>query len=280
MRQIKSLLLLMMALSVCAGCEEDTAMQESKAVIEGVIRPGEYPYVLFSASVVPSIEGNISDAVINWGKVTISDGKDTVILTGRMDDSYMPPFVYYSFDMVGEPGKTYTLTADFKDLHATATSRMPMPVAIDSVSLQHTNSASLRTATLHFTSPEESPAYFYVSMQRYGHDTHPMPCLMGTIMTEVANAKYSLPLMRPRIKIYTEIDEEKYESQFIVGEQWIVYLNRVERSSYDSWKAFDNMTLFSNSPFISANDSLHSNTVGGYGVWSAEGSSTLKFKVE
>lgn len=280
MRQIKSILLLIPALLGCVGCEEETGVQERKAVIEGIIRAGKFPYVLFSASVVPSIEGNISDAVINWGKVSISDGEKTVILTGRRDDSYMPPFVYYTFDMEGVPGKTYTLTADFKDLHATATSKMPMPVSIDSISLLQTNSASLRTATLHFTSPEDCPAYFYVSMQRYGHDTHPMPCLMGTIITEVPNAKYSLTLMRPRIKIYTEVDEEKYQSQFLVGEEWIVFLNRVERPSYDFWKAFDNMTLFSNSPFISANESLPSNTVGGYGVWSAEGSSTLKFKVE
>lgn len=250
------------------GCEEDTPVNSRKAVIEGYICNGENPCVIFSSSIVPGISGNVADAVVNWGKVTVSDGDTTIVLTGRVDDSYVPNYVYYNFDIAGIPGKTYSISAEFKDLKAHASARMPYPVEIDSITLTPTTVDSLRAATLHFTSPTETPSYFYISMKKNQKEERMLPCMMGTVKTDLPGAHYSIPVLHPRVKT----DSAKYVSQLIVGEEWTVSLNRVESIVYDFWKAYDDMVMFSTSPFISSTESLPSNIIGGFGIWSVEGS--------
>lgn len=258
------------------GCEEETSITSRKAVIEGYICTDETPRVIFSSSVVPNTSGNVADAVVNWGKVTISDGDTTIIMTGRSDDTYTPPFVYYTFDMTGTPGKTYSILAEFKDLKAHSAVKMPYPVEIDSITLTPTDIDTLRSATLHFTSPAETPSYFYISMKKTGRGSRMLPCMMGTIKTDLPNAHYSLPLLPPRVKI----DSTRYISQLIVGEKWTVSLNRTESRVFNFWKAYDDMVMFSSSPFISTTESLPTNITGGFGIWSVEGSSKRNLTVE
>lgn len=257
-------------------CGEEPTPAARKAVIEGYFRSGEYPAVMFSSSVVPGIRGNITDALINWGKVTITDGDTAVVLTGQVDHTYTPPYVYYTFDMTGIPGRTYTISAEFKDLKAFASVRMLQPVKIDSITTTPTVNDTLRSATLHFTSPVEGPAFFYLSMKKNERNTRMLPCMMGTIKTDFPGTHYSIPLLRPRIKS----DPREYVSQLIVGEEWVISLNRVERPVYDFWKAYDEMVMFSTSPFISTSASLPSNINGGYGIWSVEGSYQMRLSVK
>ena len=258
------------------GCGDTPTPPAAKAVIEGYLRSGDTPLVLFSSSVVPGTSGNIADAVVNWGKVTVSDGDTAVVLTGRVDDSYMPPYVYYTFDMTGTPGKTYSVTAEFKDLKACSTMTMPMPVEIDSITLIRSDNDTLRSATLHFTSPGQSPAYFYLSMRQNARGSRMMPCMMGSIKTDRPHTHYSIPILKPRVRI----DSVKYVPQLAVGEEWIVSLNRTEGPVYDFWKAYDDMVMFSTSPFISTSESLPTNVSGGFGVWSVEGSSQMAVTVQ
>lgn len=263
--------------SVLFQCCDDTPEPYSrKAVIEGYLRSGEYPSVIFSSSIVPSISGNLADAVVNWGKVTVSDGDTTVILTGKVDDSIVPPFIYYSSDMEGIPGKTYTITAEFKDLHAYSEMTLPEPIGIDSITISPYGPDSLRSATVHFTSPRDTPAFFYLSMCKDERNARMYPCMMGSMKTDLPATHYSIPLLRPKIKI----DSTKYISQLLVGEEWIVSLNRIERPIFDFWKAYDDMLMFSQSPFITTSESLPTNIKGGFGVWSVEGSSKMKLKVK
>lgn len=257
-------------------CGDAPQPNSGKAVIEGYMRSGDTPLVLFSSSVVPGTSGNIADAVVNWGKVTVSDGDTTVVLTGRVDDSYMPPYVYYTFDMKGTPGKTYSVTAEFKDLKARSSMTMPMPVEIDSITMVRGDNDTLRSATLHFTSPDQSPACFYLSMKRNSRGARMMPCMMSSIKTDRSNAHYSIPILKPRVRI----DSVKYVPQLVVGEEWIVSLNRTEGPAYDFWKAYDDMVMFSTSPFISTSESLPTNVIGGFGVWSVEGSSEMTITVQ
>lgn len=259
-----------------AACGEAPPAAEPKAVIEGVISSGDYPVVLFSSSVVPGEAGSLKDAVVNWGKVTISDGEREVVMTGAPDSRYIPPFRYTTLEMRGEPGKTYTVTATFRNLKARAVGRIPFPTAIDSVTVAPTDVDSLKAATLYFTSPEDVPAYYYLTLRRPGGDSRPSPGMMGTIKVDLPGKSYSLPVLRPRVRL----DSVKYQSQLIVGEEWIVSLNRVDRPVYEFWKAYDNMILFSSSPFLSSSESLPSNIEGGYGVWSPQGSDSFLFRVE
>lgn len=268
---IKHLAVWMLLLVFFVRCErENVDLAPSLAVIEGTFDTDGYPVVLFSSSVTPGIDGTIKDNVINWGKVTISDGEREVILTGRRDDKYLPPYKYYTREMKGVPGKIYRLTAEFDNLYAESECLMPYPTEIERVEIASTESDSLKSATLYFIAPEDVPAYYYVSLVDLTLQSVPRPCVMGTLRTDVAGKEYSIPIMRPKIKI----DGDVYIPNLSVGSVYRVYLNRVTKEVFEFWRAFDNMVMFSSSPFISSDQSLPSNIKGGYGVWSPQGSAS------
>lgn len=274
-KKIISLNLLGIMTILFSGCEKEyVSLALTKGVIDGRFGSGGYPDIVFTRSIVPEEEGTLSEVMINWGKVTIDDGEREVILTGRMDSSRVPPFRYYTFDMLGEPGKTYTLKASYRDISVESVSRMPYPVPIDSIVLAPTESDSLRSAILYFTAPDEVPAYFYISMREGGGSDN--PCMFGCIRTDRVGEKCSLSVLRPRQRI----DSVKYVSHLKVGEVVTVSLNRVEKEVYDYWSAYDNMVMFSSSPFISTNESLPSNIEGGFGIWSPQGTSSRTIVVK
>ncbi|MDE6716740.1 MAG: DUF4249 domain-containing protein [Muribaculaceae bacterium] len=270
------LLPLLYLLFIPGSCGSDQPGAPRTAVIEGFFNSDGYPTVLFSSSISPSEEGSLRDALINWGRVTISDGRREVVLTGMADTRYLPPFRYTTTEMRGEPGKTYTVKADFRELSATASCRMPFPTPIDSLTFEAADADTLRATTLHFTSPADTPAFYYLSMRPQNTNTRESICMMGTIKAERPGEHYSIAVLRPRVKI----DSVTYLSQLIVGEKWTVSLNRVEKEVYEFWKSYDNMVLFSSSPFLNSSESLPSNIRGGYGIWSPQGTSSLDFSVE
>lgn len=267
------------ALIICQACENDEpSTPEVLPVIEGSFDSDGYPIVKFTKSISPEIEGSIKDNVINWGKITIFDGEKNVILTGRVDKKYTPSYIYYTRDMQGVPGKSYHLTAEFDRLYAEAESMMPSPTDIDHIELKPTENDSLKSATLYFVSPEDTPAYYYLTMSNISENGVAYPCLMGTLQADKPGTEYAIPIMCPKIKI----DNAKYVPHLKAGVEYKIFLNRVTKEVYDFWKAYDNMVMFSSSPFISSNQSLPGNVVGGYGVWSPQGTSSrfIMFDIE
>lgn len=274
-----------MLLAVICACEEPSVPEAPKAVIEGTFNSDGFPEVIFSSSIVPSISGDLAEVMINWGKVTISDGEREVILSGRIDNSCLPPFRYYSQEIQGVPGKRYTVIAKFKDLYAESTALMPVPTPIDSLTFSPTSVDTLKAVTLHFMSPDDTPAFYYLTLQHNERESRPGICMMSTLCADRPRTHYTIPVLRPKLKTNEFFangnggGERIHISQLISGEEWIVRLNRVDQAVYEFWKAYDNMIMFSTSPFISTNESLPSNVTGGLGVWSPQGSTHMIFKV-
>ena len=254
-----------------AGCKEEyVSVEPQRGVLEGRFNSGGYPEVIFSKTIVPEQGGLLSDILINWGKVTVNDGDREVVMTGRIDDTRLPPFRYYTYDMIGEPGKTYTVTADYGDISVSAVARMPYPTEIDSLRIVPSDVDSLRRLIVHFTSPPDVPACYYLSVKIYDSGEAEAPCMLGCYKTDRPGENVTLPVFRPRKRI----SGEEYVSDFRMGEIVTVSLNRVEKEVYDFWSAYDNMTVFSASPFIATDESLPCNIRGGYGIWSPQGTTS------
>lgn len=61
---------------------------DPQPVIEGWIDSDGYPNVIFTVAYSPEeTDVSVADKLIRWGKVTVSDGSDTVVLTGGMSGS-------------------------------------------------------------------------------------------------------------------------------------------------------------------------------------------------
>lgn len=267
----------LLALLCFVSCEESSIdkVDNNLCVIEGFIDNGDYPNIWFSTPIIPGESGTIEDNVIIWGKLTLFDGEKEVILTGGVDKGHLPPFKYYTYNMQGEPGKTYKLTAIFKNLHAEAECYMPYPTRIDNITFAPADNDSTLVTTLFFTAPQDTPAYYYLTLTDREIDMNPHPCTLGTICALIPGEKYSIGIMRPKIKI----PGERYYPHPKIGNIYKVSLNRVTKEVYDFWRAFDNVSLFTASPFFATEESLPTNIRGGYGIWSAQGVSSQVFKV-
>lgn len=270
-------LFLAMAL-VFPGCSNEPFYGESRAVIDGWLDSDGYPVVVFTASMQPGEgEQSVADKMIRWGKVTVSDETDTVILTGKLDRSYFPPYRYYTFGIKGQPGHTYRVTAEYEDIYAWAECTMPYPTPIDSLTLRPIEgNDSLRAGTLHFTAPEDCPAYYYLCMREFGDGGRPLPTMMGTVKATRPGEKISVGVYNPK----NQLDTVPFVPQLKIGRQVEVKLCRVTEEVYDFWSSYENSVMFGGSQFITSETSAPGNVAGGYGVWSVQGVSAYYLTVE
>lgn len=266
---MKKILIFIVIAIALIGCNDTPCDPAPKAVIEGWIDSDGFPVVMFTSSLTPAdAGGNVADMMIRWGKVTISDGSRTEILTGGLSNDFFPPYRYYSYKMKGVPGRTYTIVAEYENLHAEAVCTMPFPTRIDSVRFASIeNDDTLRSAMLYFTSPEDSPAYYCVEIRDSLRSGRPYPALFGTVEALDPLKKMTVPIYRPKHKL----DTIEFVPQFRVGERLEVGLCRVEKEVYEFWKSYQDNIVFGGSGFIGTSQPLIGNIIGGYGVWSARG---------
>lgn len=131
------------------ACQED--VDHTRLVVEGWIDEGKHPIVLVHRSYSLHADNEpdsttladvIADQMVLFGKVAISDGIDTVVLTGKVDTNYMPPYIYTTVFMRGEAGRTYHLLATDHGFEASASTSIPYekPV-VDSFAVQYREGA-------------------------------------------------------------------------------------------------------------------------------------------
>lgn len=237
-------------------------------VIEGWIDSEGYPVVLFSKTLMPTGSGNLADNIIKWGKVTISDGENTVVLTGGPSDDYFPPYRYYTQAMQGEAGKTYTITAEYKGYRASASSTLLPATPIEDISVNTVEGIdTVRALSLSFTSPEDCPAYYYVTIRDRSRHGRAYPASLGAIEAREPHVRINLPLLMPKVGI----DTLTYRPNFPIGRRYMVELCRIGRAEYDFWHTYEDLTMFGNTSLINSSVELTGNIIGGFGIWCARG---------
>lgn len=277
---MKRLLYILLPALLAAGCDDGApAPEPQRLVVEGWLDSGGYPEVLLNLSMVPSgEEGSVAESIVRWGLVSISDGEREVILTGGPSEDYFPPYHYYTYDMEGEPGKTYTLKATYRGMTVSSTVTMPRPTPIDRIEVSPVEGNDTRRhLTLVFTSPEDTPAYYHLSVKAHSTDGRQYPCMIGAQEVSLPGRETRLPVYRGNRSLAST---EHYVADFPVGETVTVTLARVSREVFLFWRAFDNASLVNGSVFVGAPGSLPTNIAGGYGVWSPQGTATAKVKIE
>ena len=124
----KLIIAALVALSACQG-QPPAVVQEDHLVVEAWICSGQPPMVQLTSSIQPREQNQDLDAldehVIRRAKVSISDGENEVTLTGMPWKGCLPPYVYTTSRMIGEEGKTYTLTVETSTHKARAVTSPP-----------------------------------------------------------------------------------------------------------------------------------------------------------
>lgn len=264
--------------TLCAACVEYESQQRVLPVIEGWIDTDGYPVLQFTSSIVPTQdEISLSDKMIQWGNITISNGDTSVIMTGGPSSKLFPPYRYYTYAFTGEPGHSYEITAEYESFKAHAVCTMPYPTNIKSIEFEPIEgNDSLRSATMTFIAPEDCPAYYGVTIQKAERGERPYPAMLSTVAALTPGEEIRLPVLNPKNKL-SGLDTD-FVPQLKVGQEVVITLCRLTPEVYNFWSEYDNVTLFEGSQFVNV-ESLQGNIEGGYGIWSARGTTSKYIRV-
>lgn len=261
-------------MAVFASCEDNySAPQESEIVVEGWIEEGGFPVVMLTKSVAIQKEyqnlSDLDDNLIRWAKVTIYDGNDSIILTGKYDDAYMPPYIYTTSKMSGQAGHTYTLKVEYQDYLATAsTTILPAPV-IEHVTVERSDeSDTLYQVKIQFYEDPLQKNYYQVFSRVGGNNKQFLASFMGTLDDQILDTHPIVPVYRGR-----QLGSGTYLSNFKKSDSVVIKLSQIDAISYNFWDDYTKNLSLSGFLMLPPYSNIRSNITGGTGYWCGMGSS-------
>lgn len=276
MKKLIYLFLLTVFLSI--SCDSDyLPNQESTIVVEGWIENGGFPVVMLTRTLPVSEESqdisNLEDYLLRWATVTISNGEESVILTGKYDPGYFPPFIYTTGKMRGEAGKTYDLTVEYRNFHAKASTTIPHPVAVDTFMVEKcADSDTLFQITIGFNDNPNEKNYYKVFTRTGSKNKQYLSAYLGIVDDAVMNGYTRIPAYRgPHI----ELDD--YTPYFLISDTVSVKFAHIDEQSYRFWNDYEKVLSLSGNMFFPMTQSIHSNITGGIGYWCGYGVITKHF---
>lgn len=277
----KSLLAFVLLLAACTPSWQPEG--EERLVVEGWIDAGGFPIVMVTTSVPTSTEYQSIDEqkshLVRHGRVTVSDGENSVILTGMDNKKYFPPYIYTTADMRGVAGKSYTLTVQHAGMTATATTTIPAAVPLDSLwCVKSKDDEGKYNIKARFSDPEDSEDYYRLFVKVAGKDSSYVASYMGCHRdSDLANPA-EIAVMRG-LSVDNESSWAWNPASFEEGDLVRLRFCTMDKVSYDFWSSYDSVASLSIIPFFPATYNPRYNISGGIGYWCGYGASTYSITV-
>ena len=247
--------------------------QNDELVVEGWIEDNGFPVVILTKNInisntYQSLD-SLSSRIVRWAKVTVSDGEKSVVLTGRYMKGYTPPYIYTTSHYRGEAGKTYQLTVEYGDFHATATTTIPNTQKIDELTVERcAQSDTLYQISLRYNDDEAEQNYYQIFTRVGGRDVRQyLAAYLGTIDNRVVKPKTKIPVYRGR-----DINTLDYTPYYTINDTVAVKFAHIDRTSYNFWYDYTRNLTTAGNMFFATAASLRSNIIGGTGYWCGMGS--------
>lgn len=247
--------------------------QNDELVVEGWIEDNGFPVVILTKNINISNKyqslDSLSSRIVRWAKVTVSDGEKSVVLTGRYMKGYTPPYIYTTSHFRGEAGKTYLLTVEYGDFHATATTTIPNTQKIDELTVERcAQSDTLYQISLRYNDDEAEQNYYQIFTRVGGRDVRQyLAAYLGTIDNRVVKPKTKIPVYRGR-----DINTLDYTPYYTINDTVAVKFAHIDRTSYNFWYDYTRNLTTAGNMFFATAASLRSNIIGGTGYWCGMGS--------
>lgn len=257
-------------LAALTGCSRQEMPVATRLTVQGWIENGGHPLVMVAETIPMDGEAHISQTammehIAKWAKVSVSDGENTVILTGNADPDYFPPYVFTTARMTGEVGKTYTLTVEYKDYKARAVTTIPEPVPVERISMMQM-SDSLFTLQVGFIDPPEKGNYYKVFTRTTGIDTHYHPSAMAQFSDEILDGYSEFRLFSVQ-RLLDLVDSPNYR----LGEEVWIKMCTTDAATYNYWNNFELMLATNANATIWLDPDMQSNMEGALGYWAGYG---------
>ena len=273
---------LLIASVIFASCTEDIFVTpEPKMIVEGWIDADGFPVVILTEAVVVDNSyrdySDISNNIIKWAKVTVSDGENEVVLTGKPTNDYFPPYIYTTTRLRGVCGKKYKLTVEYKDYYAEAETIIPERLSLDSIAVTPcSDNDSLCYLSAYFLdSPNEKNYYKFFTMVE-GCDSF----YLSSNLAVFDDAQFSSNNACVTVYSGNTIFEEKERSYFNLGDRVLVKFAHIDSTAYAYWESYRDVVAFSRNFLMPYSRDLPSNVIGAHGYWFGYGSTEFMVEVK
>ena len=275
MKRIRLYLALFLGLAILGQSCEDGFMPTDKdeLIVEGWIDAGDFPVVIISRSLPVRSKDNkikvsdISDYVETFAKVTVSDGENEVVLTGKVDRDYFPPYIYTTSQIRGEAGKSYTLSIKARDKVLTAHTTIPLygPVVDSLVSHPLENNDTLCSVLLYIKNVPDRKEYF----KSFFLDGPAIGQFRSTYMGLADDAIVDSTIRITLLKTVRDDFKDNKQRYFDKDSLLSIKVSTMDSVSFSFWKAFSNSTITSYSSYMmsTSTGNLPTNVSGGIGYW-------------
>ena len=273
LRHISAVVMLLLCLTGCA--EVGLPQPVPQIVVEGWIEDGYNPIVMLTTTV--PIGESVTDLkelekfVINWGKVTISDGEKSVVLSGRRNNDYFPPYIYTTSSMTGQPGKTYTITVEYSGRTVTAQTTIPEDVPLEyiRVAASEENPDNFQLVG-GLKDNRNSKDYYKFFVKVSGKDSTYVSSFLG--LTDDAVLQDKTEIAELPINNGSRRSDQRMTTYFSAEDRVIVKFCTLNQTSWQYWNDFEEIQSLSRNPFFPVSTSIRSNVKGGLGYWAGYGS--------
>lgn len=270
--KLRILILLIAMCTAAVSCSREPV--DEHLVVDGWIEDGGYPVVKLTSSIAVA-EGALSSDdiaahVLRWATVTVSDGEQTVFLTGMRDNRYFPPYVYTTYNMKGEAGKTYTLNVRYGKTEVSAEATIPEPQPLDTLYAEPASDGYVLRAS--FDAKADGRYIFFA--QRDSLDSEYLLCQFSLVDGSTVKDKFEQV-------VYTgfSVRDVDYMLRYAPGEHVSVRFCNVDGPAFEFWRGYMDEWIFSRSPFFPVSASPMSNVTGGYGVWAGYGATYYEIDI-
>ncbi len=271
----------MIVILCCFGCTDaKIPAAESGLVVEGWIENGRHPVVIVTTSVPTTTEyqdwESLYDHLVRWAKVTISDGEQSVVLTGKYSEDYFPPYIYTTARIVGEVGKTYWLTVEYEDMTATAVTSVPEPVELEYVKVKEVEAGYKIVAGIRDDKSVKNYYRFFSMVE--GADSTYVPSLLGLIDDSVLTDDVNEAFVNGAYKAMTD-SISRSPIQYLKDDVVKIRFCNMEETAFNYWTDYEDIAALSASPFFPVNKKIRSNVSSGMGCWAGYGSSYYRVSI-
>ncbi len=266
MRKFLPILLLLM---LCACMPDPPARDPGRLVVEGWIDSGGYPVVMVTSTVnaqeAPQQIEDLSQHLVYLAVVTVKDETDgtEVVLSGRRDGRYLPPYIYTTEHLRGTPGHTYTLKVVYGNRTALSTTTVPEPDRLDRLEVTQASDSLYKVTACISPGPASTGYHRFFTMVE-GQDTMYLPSALSG--QQQANDAGAVPVMRG-----WSLTNTKRQPLFYKGETVHIKFCTLGQAEWAYWDSFDIVSTLGANPFFPALHNTLSNMQGAYGYWAGYG---------
>ncbi|WP_316820608.1 DUF4249 domain-containing protein [Pedobacter gandavensis] len=255
---------------LCLFCackkEKNPGLYKPLFVVEGWIEKDDFPYVTLTHNLpffAAVDSAQLAEIIIRYAKVTVSDGLETEVLTGTVDQQFFPYFVYRGTSLKGKSGHKYSLKVEYAGNTLTAETEIPNPVSLDSLWFS-SRPKDTRQLNVRIVDAVNEKNYYRLSTKLEKESTY-TPTMLANQDDSFFNGKTIVLQVNRGVANNLSSKQDPY---FQVGDDVIVKLSAIPATGYDFWNSLQDEILNGSNPLISSAKALKTNIKGpGVGIW-------------